>query len=63
MVFLISQVTDIEVVVSAKLADPEAAKVEDEIEKVYTIEAVIDGPGENGNADNEWDIQEGAGWC
>ena len=60
VVFLISQVTDIEVVVSAKLADPEAAKVEDEIEKVYTIEAVIDGPGENGNADNEWDIQEGA---
>ena len=26
----------------------------------YTIDAVIDGPGENGNAVNEWDIMEGA---
>ena len=26
----------------------------------FTIDAVIDGPGENGNADNEWDIMEGA---
>ena len=26
----------------------------------YTIDAVIDGPGENGNADNEWDIMESA---
>ena len=26
----------------------------------YTVDAVIDGPGENGNAANEWDIKEGA---
>ena len=26
----------------------------------YTVDAVIDGPGENGNADNEWDVMEGA---
>ncbi|MCY3637166.1 MAG: hypothetical protein OXH23_16315 [bacterium] len=26
----------------------------------FTVDAVIDGPGENGNADNEWDIREGA---
>ena len=26
----------------------------------YSVDAVIDGPGENGNADNEWDIKESA---
>ncbi len=26
----------------------------------FTVDGVIDGPGENGNADNEWDIMEGA---
>ncbi|MCY4272545.1 MAG: hypothetical protein OXF00_07875, partial [bacterium] len=26
----------------------------------YNIAAVIDGPGENGNRDNEWDVMEGA---
>lgn len=33
---------------------------EDDLVDQYTIDAVIDGPGENGNDDNEWDIREGA---
>ena len=44
---------------TAMLADPDAAADATTAEK-YTIDAVIDGPGENGNADNEWDIMEGA---
>ncbi|MCY3578310.1 MAG: hypothetical protein OXH53_13460 [bacterium] len=44
---------------SAMLADPDAAADATTAEK-YSIDAVIDGPGENGNADNEWDIREGA---
>ena len=44
---------------SAMLADPDAADDATTAEK-YSIDAVIDGPGENGNADNEWDIREGA---
>ncbi len=30
------------------------------LEEVFGKDAVIDGPGENGNDDNEWDIMEGA---
>ncbi len=37
------------------LLDPDASTKER-----YSIPAVIDGPGENGNRDNEWDIMEGA---
>ncbi len=44
---------------SAMVADPEADDDATNAEK-YTIDGVIDGPGENGNADNEWDIMEGA---
>ena len=44
---------------TAMLADPNAAADATTAEK-YSIDAVIDGPGENGNADNEWDIMEGA---
>jgi len=44
---------------TAMLADPDADDDATTAEK-YTIDAVIDGPGENGNADNEWDIMEGA---
>lgn len=32
----------------------------DENGERYALEGVIDGPGENGNADNEWDIREGS---
>ena len=28
--------------------------------KAWTTDAVISGPGEDGNADGEWDIKEGA---
>ena len=32
----------------------------DENAERFNVQGVIDGPGENGNADNEWDIAEGA---
>ena len=32
----------------------------DDLDELYSVEGVIDGPGENGNADNEWDIAEGS---
>ena len=37
------------------LLDPDASTKER-----YNMSAVIDGPGENGNRDNEWDVMEGA---
>ena len=30
------------------------------MERYSPSDAVIDGPGENGNRDNEWDVMEGA---
>ena len=35
--------------------DPDAS-----VKELFSIDAVIDGPGENGNRDNEWDVKEGA---
>ncbi len=52
------------ITVSAKLPNPNATdtdgsgRIEDD--ERYTINAVIDGPSQSGNRDNEWDIQEGA---
>lgn len=40
--------------------DDDGDGVVDENSERYTREGVIDGPGENGNADYEWDIREGA---
>ena len=42
---------------SATLLDPDS---KEEGAKAWTVDAVIDGPGENGNADGEYDIQEGS---
>ena len=44
--------------VSATLRDPDS-DLESGDAKAWTVDAVIDGPGENGNADGEYDIQEG----
>ena len=53
----INQRPTADIAVSANLED----KASDETgADRYTVDAVIDGPGENGNADNEWDIMEGA---
>ena len=46
---------DIAVVATMLEEDGDADDADD-----YTVDAVIDGPGENGNAENEWDIMEGA---
>lgn len=50
--------------VSAKLLHPDPTDLDGngriETDEKYTIDAVIDGPGQRGNDDNEWDIQEGA---
>ena len=54
--------------VMAKLLDPDDivgyddnqnGVVDDNAER-YTLEGVIDGPGENGNADNEWHVRDGS---
>ena len=60
----LSQRPDAVITVSAKLPDPNATdtdgsgRIEDD--ERYTINAVIDGPSQGGNRDNEWDVQEGA---
>jgi len=50
--------------VSANLLDPDATDRDGdgrlETSEKYTVDAVIDGPGQGGNGDNEWDVQEGA---
>ena len=55
--FHINQRPSADIAVSANLEDKDSTKAG---VARYTIDAVIDGPGENGNADNEWDIMEGA---
>ena len=40
--------------------DDDGDGTKDENDEKYPLDGVIDGPGENGNADNEWDIAEGA---
>ena len=45
----------------AGLRDPNVVADADTTTKdLYSIPGVIDGPGENGNADNEWDVAGGA---
>ena len=68
--FNINQGPTADIAVSAMLADPASPDVrgydddgdgvKDENDEKYPLDGVIDGPGENGNADNEWDIVEGA---
>ena len=53
----INQRPNADIAVEANLEDRTSAE---EGADRYTIDAVIDGPGENGNADNEWDVMEGA---
>ncbi len=70
VVFNINQGPTADIAVSAMLADPANPDVAgyddngngvmDENAERYPLDGVIDGPGENGNADNEWDIAEGA---
>ena len=66
----INQGPTADIAVTAMLADPANPDVvgyddngngeKDENAEKYPLDGVIDGPGENGNADNEWDIAEGA---
>ena len=68
--FNINQGPTADIAVSAMLADPANPDVrgyddngngiKDENAEKYPLDGVIDGPGENGNAENEWDIAEGA---
>ena len=44
----------------AGLRDPSVVDPEATTSERYSIPAVIDGPGENGNRNNEWDVMEGA---
>ena len=46
--------------VYAGLRDRDIADADVGVRGHFPIDAVIDGPGENGNRDNEWDIMEGA---
>ena len=68
--FNINQGPMADIAVTAMLADPASPDVDnyddngngtkDENAEKYPLDGVIDGPGENGNADNEWDIAEGS---
>ncbi len=68
--FNINQGPIADIAVTAILADPANPDVveyddngngdTDENAEKYPLDGVIDAPGENGNADNEWDIAEGA---
>ena len=67
---IIKQKPVVDIAVSAMLKDsgnPDVAGyddngngIEDENAERYPLKGVIDRPGENGNADNEWDIAEGS---
>ena len=60
----LSQQPEARIDVSAKLLNPNPTDLDGdgriETDEKYTIEAVIDRPGQRGNDDNEWDVQEGA---
>lgn len=68
--FNINQGPMADIAVTAMMADPASPDVDnyddngngtkDENAEKYPLDGVIDGPGENGNADNEWDIAEGS---
>ena len=66
--FNINQGPTADIAVSASLKNPmdinwyddDGNGIRDDEDEVYNVEGIIDGPGENGNADNEWDIAEGA---
>ena len=58
--FVVIHGLDAQIAVSAKLPDPRAIGHEGDVNELYTVEAVIDGPVQGGNAGNEWDIKEGA---
>ena len=68
--FNINQGPIADIAVTAMMADPASPDVvgyddngngvKDENAEKYPLDGVIDGPGENGNADNEWDIAEGS---
>ncbi len=68
--FNINQGPSADIAITAMMADPASPDVDnyddngngvkDENAEKYPLDGVIDGPGENGNADNEWDIAEGS---
>ena len=68
--FNINQGPTADIAITAMMADPANPDVDnyddngngvkDENAEKYPLDGVIDGPGENGNADNEWDIAEGS---
>ncbi|MCY4193020.1 MAG: hypothetical protein OXF04_01815, partial [bacterium] len=64
VVVTLSQRPEAAIGVSAHLLDPDATDLDGdgriETSEKYTIDAVIDGPGQSGNGDNEWDVKEGA---
>ena len=62
--FNINQGPTADIAVSAKLYNPDATDEDGDgaisTAERYTIDGIISGPGEDGNADNEWNIAEGA---
>ncbi|MCY4133295.1 MAG: hypothetical protein OXG30_00025 [bacterium] len=60
----LSQQPEARIDVSAKLLNPNPTDLDGDgriqTDEKYTIEAVIDRPGQRGNQDDEWDVQEGA---
>ena len=66
--FNINQGPTADIALSAMVANPDDNQWHDDdgngriddLDELYSVEGVIDGPGENGNADNEWDIAEGS---
>ncbi|MDE0236727.1 MAG: hypothetical protein OXN95_05830, partial [bacterium] len=66
--FNVNQGPTADIAVSANVANPDDIKwydddgngVRDDNDEIYSVDGIIDGPGENGNADNEWDIMEGS---
>ena len=68
VVFTINQAPVVDIAVTAKLLDPDDhegyddngnGEIDENSER-YALEGVIDGPGERGNAGNEWHIRDGS---
>ncbi|MCY4272922.1 MAG: hypothetical protein OXF00_09790, partial [bacterium] len=64
VVVTLSQRPEAAIGVSAHLLDPDPTDLNGDgriqTSEKYTVDAVIDAPGQSGNGDNEWDVKEGA---